>query len=111
MTVLISLFILWLFHLVSCQIQSQEDAISIACDLAMDGLSGDTECALASAQGVLVSNGIPQTLSAANLNQLCGSPACAQLLEITPMCLGPDQDERIREINDKCFHNSYNIFI
>ena len=111
MTVLISLFTLWLFHLVSCQIESQEDAIRIACDFTVDGLSGDTKCALASARGMLVSNGIPQTLSAANLNQLCGSTACAQLLEITPMCLGSTQDERIRAVNVKCIHNSYSLLI
>lgn len=92
--------------MVNCQIESQEDAIRRACDFAVDGLSGDTECALTVAQLVLVTNGIPQTLSATNLNQLCGSTACAQLIEITPMCAGADQDERTRAVNNKWIHNS-----
>ena len=86
MAVFVTLFTLWLFHLVNCQIASQEEAINLACEFAMDGLSSDTECALAITRTVLVINGIPQTLSAADLNQLCGPTACAQLVEITPMC-------------------------
>ena len=98
MTVFITLFTLWLFNSVNCQIESQEEAINSACRFATDGLSSDTECALAVTRTVLVTNGIPQILSATDLNQFCGPTACAQLVEITPMCPMRNQDERTRAV-------------
>ena len=85
MIVLISLLSLWLCHLVSSQlaIETQEEARRIACNLATDGLSGDTECALANARFVLVTNGFQQTISTADLNQICGPTTCADLVQTT----------------------------
>ena len=80
MIVLISLLSLWLFHSVRCQIQSPEQAREIACDIAIRGFSGDPECALAASRFVLATNGIQQTLSTANINQICGPTACADLI-------------------------------
>ena len=88
MMLLISFLSLWLCHLVSCQIETQQQARDVACDIATDGLSGDTECALATARLVLATNGIQQTITTADLNQLCGPTACADLVQITTMCIG-----------------------
>ena len=90
MIVLISLLSLWLCQLVSCQlpIETQQEARDIACGLARDGLTGDTECALANARLVLVTNGIQQTITTADLNQICGSTTCADLVEIALTCIG-----------------------
>lgn len=87
MSVLIYFLSLCLFHSVSCQIETQEQAIDIACEVIINGLSGNTECALANGRGVLVTNGIEQTLSSADLYQLCGPTACAALTDITPICI------------------------
>lgn len=116
MIILISLFTLWLFHSVSCQIiGSQQDtinaAINAACNILTDGLSSDTECALANARGVIAANGISQTLSATDLNQLCGPTACAQLFELTPYCIGNSIDERVRAVNDNCIHKLTKLFL
>ena len=95
MIVSVSLF-LWLFHSVSCQIQSPEEARNIACDIALDGLTtADTECSLAAARSVLVTNGLEGSLSMDNLNQLCGPTPCAELLDIVIMCSGEKQIEKL----------------
>ena len=80
MIVTISLLSLWLFHSVRCQVQSPQEAREIACRIAINGFSGDPECALATSRFTLVTNGIQQTLSTANLNQVCGQTACADLV-------------------------------
>jgi len=80
MIVLISLLSLWVLHSVRCQIQSPEQAREIACDIAIGGLSGDPECTLAASRFVLTTNGIQQSLSTLNLNQICGPTTCANLI-------------------------------
>jgi len=91
MIVLISLLSLWLFP-VRCQIQSPEQAREIACRIAIDGFSGDPECALATSRFILATNGIQQTLSTANLDQICGPTACADLIYLASAL--PCNDDR-----------------
>ena len=92
MIVLISLLSLSLFHSVRCQIQSPEEAREVACRVTINGFSGDPECAIAASRFILVTNGIQQTLSTANLNQICGPTACADLVYLASTL--PCNDDR-----------------
>ena len=75
-------FTLLLIKSTYCQIDSPEDARSVACSLSNSGLSGDPQCALSAARFVLAGQGINQTLTINDLNELCTATPCAQLIDL-----------------------------
>ena len=82
MGVKLFVFTLLLIKSTYCQIDSPEDARSVACSLSNSGLSGDPQCALSAARFVLAGQGINQTLTIDDLNELCTATPCAQLIDL-----------------------------
>ena len=82
---------LWLCHLVTCQIETQQEAVDVACRIVRDGLSGDSaQCAIARSRFLLVTNGLKQTITITDINQICGPNACAALVDLSPLCIGAE---------------------
>ena len=83
---------LWLFHLVTCQIETQQEAVDVACRIVRDGLSGDDAwCAIARSRFMLVTNGLKQTITIADINQICGPNSCAALVDLLmTRCIGAE---------------------
>ena len=106
MMLLITFLSLWLCHFVSCQIETEQEARDIACDIAINGLSGSTECALANSRLVLATNGIQQTITTADLNQVCGPTACAGLVQLTTICIG-NEDRRLGTVSKRASLNAH----
>lgn len=82
MGVMLFIFSLLLIQSAYSQIDTPEDARRVACSLAVRGLTGDPQCALSAARLNLASQGINQSLAIDDLNELCTSTPCAQLIDL-----------------------------